>query len=51
MAVEGQTRFLVNPSTHLIEEFVVTRTFTDWEKAVLAMREKEEAEAAAGGSD
>lgn len=31
MAVEGQTRFKVNPE-NLIEELVVTRTFTDWEK-------------------
>ncbi|GKY96236.1 hypothetical protein MPSEU_000583500 [Mayamaea pseudoterrestris] len=35
MAVEGQTRFLVNPETLHIEELVVTRTFTEWEKALL----------------
>lgn len=30
MAVEGQTRFKIN-NENLIEELVVTRTFTDWE--------------------
>lgn len=35
MACEGQTRFRVNPATMKIEEFVVTRTFTEWEKAFL----------------
>lgn len=35
MAVEGQTRFRVDPSDMKIKEFVVTRTFTEWEKAFL----------------
>ena len=36
MAVEGQTRFRVDPDTLTIQEFVVTRTFTEWEKAFLS---------------
>ena len=35
MACEGQTRFLVNPDTLKISDFVVTRTFTEWEKKFL----------------
>ena len=35
MACEGQTRFRVDPETMKIKEFVVTRTFTDWEKAFI----------------
>ena len=35
MAVEGQTRFKVCPETLKIQEFVVTRTFTEWEKMLL----------------
>lgn len=35
MAVEGQTRFLVDPVDFKIKEFVVTRTFTEWEMAFL----------------
>ncbi|GFH54945.1 hypothetical protein CTEN210_11421 [Chaetoceros tenuissimus] len=33
MAVEGQTRFLVNDDLK-IEKFVVTRTFTEWEETL-----------------
>lgn len=40
MACEGQTRFLVNPKTMLIEELVVTRTFTDWELALMEQSSK-----------
>ncbi|GKY99918.1 hypothetical protein MPSEU_000945400 [Mayamaea pseudoterrestris] len=42
MAVEGQTRFLVNPETLHIEELVVTRTFTEWEKALLLQQQSSE---------
>lgn len=35
MACEGQTRFRVDPTTMKIVEFVVTRTFTEWEKAFM----------------
>ena len=35
MTVEGQTRFLVDPESLKITDFVVTRTFTEWEKAML----------------
>jgi len=35
MAVEGQTRFLVDPEKNVITDFVVTRTFTEWEQAFL----------------
>jgi hypothetical protein len=38
MKVEGQTRFLVSEDDFKIQEFVVTRTFTDWEKASLAQQ-------------
>ena len=41
MAVEGQTRFRVDPSTLKIVEFVVTRTFTEWEMAFLEKQQKE----------
>jgi len=37
MAVEGQTRFLVDPVDFKITDIVVTRTFTEWE---MAMSEK-----------
>ena len=40
MAVEGQTRFLVNEDDK-ITELVVTRTFTDWEKQMLLQRQAE----------
>jgi hypothetical protein len=40
MAVEGQTRFLVDPVTLKIKELVVTRTFTDWERALMMMDEQ-----------
>jgi hypothetical protein len=36
MAVEGQTRFRVDPERFEIKELVVTRTFTEWEKLVIA---------------
>lgn len=36
MAVEGQSRFLVDPEqSYTIQEIIVTRTFTEWEKALL----------------
>jgi hypothetical protein len=38
MAVEGQTRFRVDPTTLHIMEFVVTRSFTAWEEAMLEQR-------------
>jgi hypothetical protein len=38
MAVEGQTRFKVDPISFKIQEFVVTRTFTDWENQLLLQR-------------
>lgn len=41
MAVEGQTRFRVSPETLKIEEFVVTRTFTAWERAFLSLQQSE----------
>ena len=37
LEVEGQTRFYVNDDC-LIEELVVTRTFTGWEKQLFAAR-------------
>ena len=37
--VEGQTRFIVNDDL-LIEELVVTRTFSDWEKELYERRSK-----------
>lgn len=42
MAVEGQTRFRVDPKDLVIREFVVTRTFTDWEKAYLSTQERKQ---------
>lgn len=44
MQVEGQTRFRVDSESLKIQEFVVTRTFTDWENAMLAQRAKEAAD-------
>ena len=38
MACEGQTRFRVDPASQKIVEFVVTRTFTEWEKAFMEMQ-------------
>lgn len=43
MAVEGQTRFRVSPDPSdnnkpKIQQFVVTRTFTEWENAMVAKR-------------
>jgi hypothetical protein len=35
MHVQGQTRFNVDPNELVIKELVVTRTFTEWEKAML----------------
>lgn len=35
IACEGQTRFRVDPTSMKITEFVVTRTFTAWEKAFI----------------
>jgi hypothetical protein len=42
MAVEGQTRFRVDPETLKIQELVVTRTFTEWEKAVMLVEQAED---------
>lgn len=39
MQVEGQTRFKVDPKSFKIRDFVVTRTFTDWEKAFLKQQQ------------
>ena len=39
MAVEGQTRFLVHPESLQITQLVVTRTFTEWEKAFLEKKQ------------
>jgi hypothetical protein len=39
MACEGQTRFLVQGGK--IQEFVVTRTVTEWEKAFLEKQNHE----------
>jgi len=43
MTVEGQTRFRVveTESEPKIQEFVVTRTFTEWENAMIAKRRLE----------
>lgn len=41
MRVEGQTRFRVDPETLKIQEFVVTRTFTEWESAMLKLRQEQ----------
>eukprot|EP00531_Pseudo-nitzschia_arenysensis_P003698 CAMPEP_0116125236 /NCGR_PEP_ID=MMETSP0329-20121206/5703_1 /TAXON_ID=697910 /ORGANISM="Pseudo-nitzschia arenysensis, Strain B593" /LENGTH=501 /DNA_ID=CAMNT_0003619263 /DNA_START=166 /DNA_END=1671 /DNA_ORIENTATION=- len=43
MAVEGQTRFRVVEDK--IQEFVVTRTFTEWENAMVTKRKKDAEEA------
>lgn len=42
MTVEGQTRFLVDPESWKITDFVVTRTFTDWEQAFLEKQKQDE---------
>jgi len=42
MQVEGQTRFRCCPDTLTIQELVVTRTFTDWEKAFLLREQSTE---------
>ena len=39
MACQGQTRFLVDDGKIL--EFVVTRTVTEWEKAMLATQKQD----------
>jgi hypothetical protein len=39
MACEGQTRFFVKDGK--IQEFVVTRTVTEWEKAFLEKQKQE----------
>lgn len=42
MAVEGQTRFKVQTKhPYHIEEFVVTRTFTDWETKMLKQQQEQ----------
>ncbi|EEC45391.1 predicted protein [Phaeodactylum tricornutum CCAP 1055/1] len=41
MAVEGQTRFLVDETELKIKEFVVTRTYTDWEKTLLEKQQND----------
>ena len=41
MACEGQTRFLVDPDSLKIQEFVVTRTFTEWEKDLIEKQKVE----------
>jgi hypothetical protein len=38
MAVEGQTRFLVDQNALKITDMVVTRTFTEWEERMLEKR-------------
>lgn len=43
MTCEGQTRFLVKGGK--IQEFVVTRTMTDWELAFIAKQKQEEEDA------
>jgi len=42
MAVEGQTRFLVDTESYKIKELVVTRTFTEWEEAFLKKQKQEQ---------
>jgi hypothetical protein len=39
MAVEGQTRFLVDREALKITDMVVTRTFTEWEERLLEQRQ------------
>lgn len=41
MKVEGQTRFYVNENYKIVD-MVVTRTFTEWENAMLHKRAQEE---------
>jgi hypothetical protein len=41
MAVEGQTRFLVDREALKITDLVVTRTFTEWEERLLEKRQAE----------
>jgi hypothetical protein len=41
MAVEGQTRFLVDRDALKITDMVVTRTFTEWEERLLEKRQAE----------
>jgi Tfp pilus assembly protein PilV len=41
MAVEGQTRFLVDREAMKITSMVVTRTFTEWEECLLEKRQSE----------
>jgi hypothetical protein len=41
MAVEGQTRFLVDSEALKITDMVVTRTFTEWEERLLEKRQAE----------
>jgi hypothetical protein len=41
MAVEGQTRFLVDREALKITDMVVTRTFTEWEERLLEKRQAE----------
>ena len=41
MKVEGQTRFFVNEDLKIVD-MVVTRTFTEWENAMLEKRAQEE---------
>jgi hypothetical protein len=44
MAVEGQTRFLVDREALKITAMVVTRTFTEWEERLLLEKRQAEAE-------
>ena len=41
MTVEGQTRFYVSEDLKIVD-MVVTRTFTDWEQAMLKQRQRAE---------
>ena len=50
MACEGQTRFRVDPTEMKIVEFVVTRTFTEWEKAFQEKQQQQQAETASSSS-
>ena len=42
MVVEGQTRFLVDTESYKIKELVVTRTFTEWEEALMKKQIQEQ---------
>ena len=42
MAVEGQTRFLVDTDSYKIKELVVTRSFTEWEEALMKKQLQEQ---------